>query len=115
MRKHRLPVHSLLLVLLALASGTLLASASSDSQGARRWNHGLRLGSQGNVSSRSQNSWASQPIIVDHTSTDIIAIPQQWIDQAKATLHIGYGHTSHGSQITTGMTGLVGFATGEHL
>ena len=29
-----------------------------------------------------------------------------WINQAKATLHIAYGHTSHGSQITDGMTGL---------
>lgn len=30
--------------------------------------------------------------------------------QAKATLHIAYGYTSHGSQLTSGMTGLVGFA-----
>jgi len=29
--------------------------------------------------------------------------------QAKSTLHIAYGHTSHGSQITTGMSGLVSF------
>jgi hypothetical protein len=53
---------------------------------------------------------ATQPIIIDHTTTDITAIPQVWIEQAKATLHIGYGHTSHGSQLTTGMSGLVGFA-----
>ncbi|HEX9933577.1 MAG TPA: hypothetical protein VGB38_00150, partial [bacterium] len=25
------------------------------------------------------------------------------------SLHIAYGHTSHGSQLITGMTGLVGF------
>ncbi len=53
---------------------------------------------------------AGGPIIVDHTCTDITAIPQSAIEAAKKTLHIGYGHTSHGSQITNGMTGLVAFA-----
>jgi len=52
----------------------------------------------------------SQGTIVDHTCIDITEIPQSAIETAKATLHIGYGHTSHGSQLTTGMTGLVGFA-----
>ena len=51
-----------------------------------------------------------QGIIVDHNSTDITQIPESAINQAKATLHIGYGHTSHGSQLTTGMTGLITFA-----
>jgi hypothetical protein len=37
-------------------------------------------------------------------------IPQEWITKAKTDLHIAYGHTSHGSQITDGMTGLVSFA-----
>lgn len=55
------------------------------------------------------------PIIVDHTTTDITAIPQVWIEQAKNTLHIGYGHTSHGSQLTSGMSGLVDFANGGGL
>lgn len=49
-------------------------------------------------------------IIVNHTCTDITAIPQSAIEQAKASLHIAYGHTSHGSQLTTGMTGLIAFA-----
>ncbi len=52
----------------------------------------------------------SQGTIIDHTCTDITQIPESAINQAKATLHIAYGHTSHGSQLTTGMTGLVGFA-----
>ena len=52
----------------------------------------------------------SSPIIVDHRCTDVTKIPQAAIENAKKTLHIGYGHTSHGSQITTGMRGLVGFA-----
>jgi len=45
-------------------------------------------------------------IIVDHASTDLAAIPASWIDQAKATLHIAYGHSSHGSQLIDGMAGL---------
>jgi len=52
----------------------------------------------------------SAPIIIDHTSTDITVIPQKWVEEAKRVLHIGYGHTSHGSQLTSGMTGLVSFA-----
>jgi hypothetical protein len=54
----------------------------------------------------------SQATIIDHTCTDITSIPQAAVEQAKATLHIGYGHTSHGSQLTDGMTGLVAFANG---
>lgn len=54
-------------------------------------------------------------IVIDHECTDITAIPQSAIEQAKSTLHIAYGHTSHGSQITTGMTGLVEFANGGGL
>ncbi|MFC2133762.1 T9SS type A sorting domain-containing protein [Bacteroidota bacterium] len=52
----------------------------------------------------------AQGLIIDHNCTDITQIPESSINQAKAMLHIGYGHTSHGSQITTGMTGLVNFA-----
>ncbi len=56
--------------------------------------------------------WNAQadPIIIDHNHTDITLISQSAIEQAKSTLHIAYGHTSHGSQLTTGMTGLVDFA-----
>jgi len=54
-------------------------------------------------------------MIIDHSSTDLTAIPEQWLSAAKAQLHIAYGHTSHGSQLTTGMTGLVAFANGGGL
>jgi len=47
---------------------------------------------------------------IDHHCVDITQIPRDWIEVAKNTLHIGYGHTSHGSQITSGMAGLVNFA-----
>lgn len=51
-------------------------------------------------------------IIADHSRTDITLLTQSAIDSAKTKLHIGYGHTSHGSQIISGMSGLVGFANG---
>ena len=52
---------------------------------------------------------ASASIIIDHTCTDLTRVPQSWVQTAKSNLHIAYGHTSHGSQVTDGMTGLVGF------
>lgn len=48
-------------------------------------------------------------VIINHTCSDITKIPQSAIIQAKSQLHIAYGHTSHGSQITDGMSGLVEF------
>ena len=42
-------------------------------------------------------------IIVDHTCTDLSKVPNEWIGAAKGRFRIWYGHTSHGSQITTGM------------
>lgn len=41
-------------------------------------------------------------IIVDHTCTDIRRIPAEWLQKA-GELTIAYGHTSHGSQIITGL------------
>ncbi|HDZ42089.1 MAG TPA: hypothetical protein ENH59_10500 [Bacteroidetes bacterium] len=52
--------------------------------------------------------------IIDHTAINISDIPDYWIEKAKEKLHIAYGHTSHGSQITTGMTGLVTFLGSEY-
>ncbi len=50
-----------------------------------------------------------QGIIADHTRTNLNAVPATAIQQAKQTLHIAYGHTSHGSQVSDGMSGLVAF------
>ena len=44
-----------------------------------------------------QTQVLAQGTIIDHTCTEITEIPESAINQAKATLHIGYGHTSHGS------------------
>ena len=51
-----------------------------------------------------------QPIIVDHNcAASFHDIPDYWIERAKAHLHIAYQHTSHGSQLVTGMTALENF------
>jgi len=44
--------------------------------------------------------------IIDHNCANLNAIPAIYITQARASLHIAYEHTSHGSQIIDGMTGL---------
>jgi hypothetical protein len=54
----------------------------------------------------------SQGTIIDHTSTRIAQIPESVILNARQNLHIAYGHTSHGSQLTDGMTGMVTFMNG---
>ncbi len=53
---------------------------------------------------------AMAQLIIDHTCTDLASVPVSAIEQAKSTLRIAYGHTSHGSQITEGMQGLQTFA-----
>ncbi len=51
-------------------------------------------------------------IRIDHRHTDITQLTEAQINRAKSKLHIAYSHTSHGSQLTEGMTGLVDFANG---
>ncbi len=46
------------------------------------------------------------PIIIDHTTTDLGSIPQEWISRAIDDLRVGYSHTSHGSQLVTGVVAL---------
>ena len=47
----------------------------------------------------------AEPIIIDHTCTDITQIPDYWLEKAKE-LTIHYAHTSHGSQINSGILNL---------
>ena len=56
-----------------------------------------------------QSSNADQSVIVNHTCVQLNQIPLVWAKKAKTELHIAYGHTSHGSQITYGMMGLTYF------
>jgi len=62
-----------------------------------------------------QQSFYGQPIIVNHACTTIKSIPENAIIQAKDNLHIAYGHTSHGSQLITGMNKLDNFMGGTGL
>jgi hypothetical protein len=49
------------------------------------------------------NKYPDLTIIIDHTTTDISKIPPYWINKAKELLRLSYGHTSHGSQLVSGM------------
>jgi len=46
---------------------------------------------------------AAAAIIIDHRCADYRKIPRSWIERAKADLRVGYSHTSHGSQLVTGI------------
>lgn len=48
----------------------------------------------------------SAPIIIDHTCTDLSKIPLPWLEAAKTNLRISYRHSSHGSQLVTGIFGI---------
>lgn len=52
---------------------------------------------------------SAEAVIVNHTNTKVSSIPEAWITKSKQNLHIAYSHTSHGSQIIDGMTGLESF------
>lgn len=56
-------------------------------------------------------SQAQEPIIINHNDLNLESIPVAWIDSAKNNLFIGYGHTSHGSQIISGMNAIEAYYT----
>ncbi len=64
----------------------------------------------------SKNDPGADPadMIIDHRCTKLSSIPIGYITEAKQELHIAYGHTSHGSQLTGGMTGLVTFKGSQY-
>jgi hypothetical protein len=74
------------------------------------------------MSARRRGVWAAvllaagaagaAPVLIDHRDVDVARWSLPQIERAKESLHIAYGHTSHGSQLTDGMGGLVGFANG---
>jgi hypothetical protein len=53
-------------------------------------------------------------IVANHVSSSLSQIPTQWVDSAKTKLHIAYGHTSHGSQLTDGMSGLASWKGSQY-
>jgi hypothetical protein len=56
-----------------------------------------------------------EPLVIDHTCADVTRIPETAIYQAISDLHIAFGRTSHGRQISNGMADLVAFANGGGL
>jgi len=48
-------------------------------------------------------SQAQEAIIINHTCTDLSRIPAAWIDSVQQRMKLHYGHTSHGSQLITGL------------
>lgn len=60
-------------------------------------------------------SVSAASLVIDHNFTQLYAYSQSQYQLAKDTLHIAYGHTSHGSQVTTGMSSMVGFINGGGL
>ena len=54
-------------------------------------------------SSGDGNDIVTNGVVIDHSSTDALIIPAEYINAAKSSLHIAYQHTSHGSQIISGM------------
>jgi hypothetical protein len=42
-------------------------------------------------------------IIIDHSCTDFSSIPSTWIETVKSAVRLHYAHTSHGSQLVTGL------------
>jgi hypothetical protein len=52
---------------------------------------------------------AKDAVIIDHNCTDLDKIPSEFITKSKNGFRLGYGHTSHGSQIVSGMNLLKDF------
>jgi len=57
--------------------------------------------------SNNPSSQSQQAIVVDHQHTDVSLIPSFWVGEARK-LVVHYAHTSHGSQVLTGMNWLEG-------
>jgi hypothetical protein len=51
----------------------------------------------------------AQGFVIDHTCTDSSVIPPSVIAGTRASLHIAYNHTSHGSQLISGLNALEAF------
>lgn len=51
---------------------------------------------------------AQEAIIIDHTCINVNQVPAIWVEEAKAQFRMSYGHTSHGSQIVSGMNVIKG-------
>ena len=53
----------------------------------------------------------TEPLIVDHTCTDLSQIPDAWIAAIQENVKLHYAHTSHGSQLVNGLEMAQGAST----
>jgi hypothetical protein len=58
-------------------------------------------------------AYGQSPVIIDHNCIRYSQIPSQWITKAKSDLKVTYQHTSHGSQLVSGIHAIQ--ATGDPL
>ncbi len=68
-----------------------------------------------NITSVNADIRQTETIIADHTIVDMVRLDQineSVVNHTKTVLHIAYGHTSHGSQVISGMSGLPTFKEG---
>jgi hypothetical protein len=68
----------------------------------------LTLACSGGGSTVTSPDQPTTGIVVDHSSTNLGAIPSQYLQAATANLRIAYQHSSHGSQLITGMEAMKG-------
>ncbi|MBN2807057.1 MAG: T9SS type A sorting domain-containing protein [Prolixibacteraceae bacterium] len=61
------------------------------------------------ISGYAQDRSRTEAIVIDHQCIGIDKLPVEYIDSAKQKLIIAYGHTSHGSQLISGMDPLDNF------
>jgi len=101
MKAQRLFGMVLVLALLMTLNGAIITSASTTRTAARDAT-GDENPVEASATARTENRLTQQPIIVDHTCTDLSKIPDYWLEKAKE-LALHYAHTSHGSQINSGI------------
>ncbi|MBL7063151.1 MAG: DUF11 domain-containing protein [Anaerolineae bacterium] len=94
----------LVLALLMTLNGAIVTSASTTRTTVRDTT-GDENPVEASATARTENRLTQQPIIVDHTCTDLSKIPDYWLEKAKE-LALHYAHTSHGSQINSGIEAL---------
>ncbi len=97
---------SMWIALLCLAGCSTTDGSNGNSNGNVNQNdNGLPTTNQNdNQNTNNNGNIATRPVIADHTSADNFdGIPDGIIQQIHSNYRIFYGHTSHGSQIITGM------------
>ncbi len=109
MKSHRKPVFLTTVVLLPLVviGGIILLFDSMNSYSVQAQSTSTNIASnrynnQGYPAAVNSPNASGGAIIIDHHATDISKIPDYWLNKAKQ-LAIHYAHTSHGSQIVSGI------------